>query len=88
MKINELRKLLLSDDLYHLATTNKSNGWCGCASFSPSIDNWIKVFEGAGDGSDDKIITITKFVKNYSFGIATELMKNFNDCLIGDEEYE
>jgi len=72
MKINELRKLLLSDDLYHLTTTNKSNGWCGCASFSPSIDNWIKVFEGAGDGSDDKEMTFSEFIQNYDYVLERE----------------
>lgn len=72
MKINELRKLLLSDDLYHLATTNKSNGWCGCASFSPKLDNWIKVFEGAGDGSDDKEMTFSEFIQNYDYVLERE----------------
>ena len=51
-----------------ITTKNIKTGWDGCASFIRE-DNKIKVFEGNGDGSDDKEMTYEEFINNYKYQI-------------------
>lgn len=50
-------------------TTNKKIGIEGVASFLYD-DKFIKVYEGDGNGSDDKIMTYEDFINNYSYYLA------------------
>ena len=78
-KLLEYRKVVQSSDSAIIGTQNKKTGWYGCASFLNDGES-IKVFEGNGDGSDDKVMSFYEFAKKYSFGIANDITGE----LIGD----
>ena len=69
----EYKKMLLADDSLYIETKNKINSWIGCASFLTNGEDKIKVFEGSGDGSDDKVLSFSEFLSNYSFEIKREV---------------
>ena len=71
-RLESYKKILEKNEKAIIGTHNKKTGWDGCATILLDGDN-IKVIEGNPDGSDDKIMTIDKFVKNYSFGIGCEI---------------
>ena len=74
----ELRKLMamkeiieLEDDReYYIVTTNKKTHEEGALNFYTNGEKKVKVYEGNGDGSDDKVMSYEEFIKNYSFMIA------------------
>lgn len=55
-----------------LFTHNNKTGTDGVATFCLD-DKTIKVFEGNGDGSDDKEMDYETFVENYNFYVAHEI---------------
>lgn len=67
-KLLELREIIKSapedSDLY-IETVNKITGGVGCVNFTN--DGKVKVYEGADDGSDDKVISYDEFLQNYEF---------------------
>ena len=67
------KKIIQDDDLIYIETKNKNNSWIGCASFLTNGEDKIKVFEGSGDGSDDKVLSFSEFLNNYSFEIKREV---------------
>lgn len=74
-KLKELEKakILLNTlgDEFELFTYNKKTEIQGVAFFCN--DGGIKVFEGNGDGSDDKVMDYETFINNYLFFIAHEI---------------
>ncbi len=57
---------------FQLFTHNIDTGTNGVATFYKD-DKTIKVFEGNGDGSDDKEMNYETFVSNYEFYVAHEI---------------
>ena len=74
----ELRKLMamkeiieLEDDReYYISTANKKTHQEGTINFYTNGERKVKVYEGNGDGSDDKEMSYEEFIKNYSFMLA------------------
>lgn len=58
-------------DDYQMFTRNYETGDLGVASFC-SDGKSVLVFEGAGDGSDDKKMDFEAFVNGYDFGMALD----------------
>ncbi len=76
-KLKELeiaKNLICSDESeqFQLFTHNNKTGTDGVATFYLD-DKTIKVFEGNGDGSNDKEMDYKTFVENYSFYVAHEI---------------
>lgn len=77
---NKLKELEIAKDLIfndpteelQLFTHNIETGTDGVASFYPD-NKLIKVFEGNGDGSDDKEMDYETFINNYEFYVAHEI---------------
>ena len=65
-----IKEFLQNNEEYYLQTKNKKTKRIGAAAFTK--DGKIKVFEGAGDGSDDKKMSYAEFKKNYNFEIKKE----------------
>ena len=74
MELNELKKLILSDDLYYIETLNKKTGWIGCASFYTNGEEKIYVNEGDPSGSDDAGYTYDEFLNNYFYELKREVV--------------
>lgn len=55
-----------------LHTKNKNNGLVGCANFFGDGSDMITVYEGNGDGSDDKSMGFDEFLANYDYVLADE----------------
>lgn len=77
--MNQTRKMLMAmkkvielDDMYYIATINKTTKWEGVASFHTNGEEKIKVFEGSDDGSTDVSVTYDEFLNNYQFGLERE----------------
>ena len=68
----KLKDMLRNDDTLYLETTNKSNGWIGCASFYTNGEQKIWINEGNGDGSDDHGVSYEDFLKYYMFELKKE----------------
>lgn len=68
------KKLIENDETkqFQLFTHNINTGIDGSATFY-NDDKTIKVFEGKGDGSDDKEMDYETFVDNYTFYVAHEI---------------
>ncbi len=77
---NKLKELEIAKNLirgdetesFQLFTHNIEKGTDGVATFYKD-DKTIKVYEGNGDGSDDKEMDYETFVNNYSFYVAHEI---------------
>jgi hypothetical protein len=83
--VDELLKIrdeLFNDDTDRLMlhTKNKKSGTLGNASFLTNGEDKIKVFEGRGDGSDDKVMDFDTFVTNYDYVLSDESSKPFNEA--------
>ena len=65
----EAKKIIDNSTNLGLATRNKNNGNEGWASFHRSDENIIFVFEGNPDGSDDKSMTLDKFIAQYDYEV-------------------
>lgn len=77
LKELEIAKGLIRNDPteeLQLFTHNFETGTNGVASFCLD-DKTIKVFEGDGDGSDDKEMDYETFINNYDFCVAHEIEK-------------
>ena len=72
-ELMKIKKMIQEDELLVIETKNLNTGWIGCASFLTNGEDKIKVFEGSGDGSDDKVLTFGEFLSNYSFKIKREV---------------
>lgn len=55
-----------------LHTKNKNSGLVGCANFFGDGSDMITVYEGNGDGSDDKSMGFDEFLANYDYVLADE----------------
>lgn len=55
-----------------LHTRNKNTGLVGCANFFGNGDDKVIVYEGKGDGSDDKEMGFDEFLANYDYVLADE----------------
>lgn len=55
-----------------LHTKNKNNGLVGCANFFGDGSDMVTVYEGNGDGSDDKSMGFDEFLANYDYVLADE----------------
>lgn len=62
-QIIKILKLCSERDLI-LTVKNNNNNEVGVASYTK--DREVAVFEGADDGSDDKVYSIDYFIKNYT----------------------
>lgn len=77
---NEIKRLLdlkktladSTDDTF-LFTKNKKTGEMGCANFFTNGEKKVMVYEGNGDGSDDKELTYEEFINNYDYKLGTDL---------------
>ena len=69
----EIRKKLWTNETLALFTKNKNNGWECFASFWTNGQDRIGVYEGAGDGSDDKDMSFEEFLENYDYELKEEL---------------
>lgn len=67
-KLEAIKTLIETDedDRYYITTTNPRTGWEGTANFL-NDGKRIRVYEGNGDGSDDKDMTYEEFVRDYQF---------------------
>ena len=83
-RLHDYEKIVRKNEQAIIGTHNKETGWDGCASILPNQEEMIKVFEGNPDGSDDKVMSFYKFVKNYSFGIGVEI-SNGNVGVLNEE---
>lgn len=61
-----------------LHTRNKETGSIGCANFFGNGADKVIVYEGKGDGSDDKEMGFDEFLANYDYVLADEDEKPFN----------
>ena len=68
-----VKEKIFAGEPISLETKNLVTGWIGYASFLTSEENKIKVFEGSGDGSDDKVYTYDEFLKKYSYKVKKEV---------------
>lgn len=71
-ELMRLKEIISNDklDTYFIQTNNRKTLWVGCASFTR--DNRIKVFEGRGNGEDDKVMSYDEFLMNYDFELVNE----------------
>ncbi len=70
-KLEKMKEFLNSSDEFVLNTHNLKNGTNGVATFY--LDNkTIKVFEGNGNGSDDREMDYKTFVKEYEYYVSHE----------------
>lgn len=69
-----IKKVIELDDSdrYYIWTCNRSTNYEGCASFYTNGENKIKVYEGSGDGSEDKSMSYDEFIENYYFVLRGE----------------
>ena len=77
----KVREDILADDTDRLLlhTRNKKTGEIGCASFFGDNSDNVVVYEGRGDGSDDKEMSFKDFVSNYDYELADEDATPFNE---------
>jgi len=69
--LREMKKMIQEDDTYWMETTNKETGWIGYGAFIKFMDK-IKVFEGNGEGTDDKVYTYEEFIQKYEYRLCQE----------------
>lgn len=70
-KLENMKAFLHSSDAFVLNTHNLKTGTIGVASFY--LDNkTIKVYEGNGDGSEDREMDYETFVKEYEYYVSHE----------------
>lgn len=62
----EMEKIIALDNNYHIDTINKNTNWEGTAIILKDKKT-IRVYEGNGDGRDDKSMSIDEFINNYNF---------------------
>lgn len=67
----ETIKEVYKNEFLFVESTNKETGEKGIAIPTNNSD-YIKIFEGAGDGSDDKIITYNELFRKYNLIIKHE----------------
>lgn len=73
-ELKQIRHLMFNDNKdskLMLYTINKQNKMEGMASFCLDYET-IAVFEGKGDGSEDKEMSYEKFIENYDFALGLE----------------
>lgn len=79
-----------------LHTKNKNSGLVGCANFFGDGSDMITVYEGNGDGSDDKSMGFDEFLANYDyvladedeqpFGVTEASAEELKDCKLVEDE--
>lgn len=69
-----------------LHTKNKNSGLVGCANFFGDGSDMITVYEGNGDGSDDKSMGFDEFLANYDYVLADEDEQPFGVTEVSAEE--
>ena len=67
----ELKNLIYGIENLTICTKNKETNSEGCALFL-NVNGKIKVFEGNGDGSDDKEMLFKNFLRDYTYEIKLE----------------
>ena len=69
-----------------LHVKNKNTGTVGCANFFGNGADMVKVYEGNGDGSDDKEMGFDEFLANYDYALADEDEQPFTVTEASEDE--